>query len=157
MKVDRIGTSELAANVQNDKVGKGVRGNSSFDAILEEACQSPEAVAMDCDEALLAFTGISPVALSIPKAGAPGESESAVARKMGGILTKWENLTTGLAEGKATLKNAEQVVRRLSEECQSLSQDLEGLEEGHPLRKIGEEMRVLSEVELVKLRRGDYL
>lgn len=157
MKVDGIGTTQAPGNVETGKSEKESASSRSFESILDEVRNSPETVAMGCDEVLLAFSGVNPLAMATPKANATGESQSATAQKMSGILTKWENLSSGLATGKATLKEAEGTLKQLSEECQALSEKLDSLPEGHPLKDVGQEMQVLAGVELVKLQRGDYL
>jgi len=99
---------------------------------------------------------VSPVGPFFVPPSPPVEA-SALAGEMEGMLDRLQGLELGLARGELTPRRAVEALADMNREMEGLGDRLEALPSEHPLRRMGEEIRVLAYVESVKWNRGDYL
>lgn len=100
-------------------------------------------------ERLNAMSCLSPI--SISPASDLGETLGAVAKNLDRLARELEDPCA------IHPKRAEALLRSLSTEADRLGEETRSLPEGHPLRRISDELRIMTYVESVKWNRGDYL
>ncbi|MCE5335877.1 MAG: hypothetical protein LLG06_14945 [Desulfobacteraceae bacterium] len=71
-------------------------------------------------------------------------------------LAKLESLEQALQENTSP-KEIDSLVSQIGTEASGLDEKLSGLPGDHPLKEVAEELKILSYVESVKWKRGDYL
>jgi hypothetical protein len=86
-----------------------------------------------------------------------GEVYTDVTSAIDAQLGKLEEIGNSLQDSNVSLKQVDEMMTGLSNEADNLQTSLGDLPSEHPLRQIGDELNVLSYVESVKWRRGDYI
>ncbi|NLI82494.1 MAG: hypothetical protein GX443_12540 [Deltaproteobacteria bacterium] len=79
------------------------------------------------------------------------------AQSLTAALENLEAMEKALKDSRVGLKSLDGMFKDLSVAMEEMEKDLTGLPAEHPMRMIADEMMVLSYVESLKWRRGDYL
>jgi len=88
----------------------------------------------------------------------PISPSSDLSETLGAVVENLDRLARELESPCAIRpKRAEALLQSLSTEADRLGEETRSLPEGHPLRRISDELRIMAYVESVKWNRGDYL
>lgn len=155
MKIQSLQDPSGIVHEENKKAGRTSVAGSSFQQFLDEsvaagiqqgsAVQGPGASGGDVSSLM----------------GALNPTEAQGMRPLMGVLDgalgQLDHLCGHGAEAHPDLKAVAQALTELGQTADAISRQAQSLAEGHPLRRLAEEARVLAYVESVKWRRGDYL
>jgi len=110
---------------------------------------SPPGVSLTGLDSLNAVSLLTPICETCPKD--PAETALSVGRNLDRLARELEG------PGSSDPKRTEALLESLRSEAERLREDTRSLPEGHPLRRISDELSVTAYVESVKWNRGDYL
>lgn len=140
----------------NEKVDKGAQDFKSYLSENEFPGQGVKSTTDPAGE--LEMGMVNPMlALSHVSEGSGASAVSdAVTAAVGEAGQKLDQVVAALGSGKVSLKELGKAVDTLSEQADNLQQTVKELPGDHPLRKLGDELKVLAYTESVKWQRGDY-
>lgn len=156
MKIMEAGGQQAVQGTTEVRDKKADKGGMDFSALLDGELTTGSDAAAGTVESAGAVDSIA-LNQSIGMSIVDGAGYSNVADAIEGQLGKLDEMGTALQDESVSLKKVDAMLTDLSEEAKSLDSSLEGLPQEHPLRQIGDELNVLTYVESVKWRRGDYL
>jgi len=156
MKIMETGGQQAVQGTTEVRNKKADKAGMDFSALLDGELTAGSDAATVTTESAGAVDSIA-LSQSIGTSVADGAGYASVADAIEAQLGKLEDIGTSLQDESVSLKNVDAMLTGLSAEAKSLDSSLEGLPDEHPLRQIGDELNVLTYVESVKWRRGDYL
>ena len=156
MKTVEVGGQQAVQGMTEIRDRKAGTADNAFASLLDgELASGSDAAAA----AALSLGNVDSITRSEPSVlpAASGAECSGVADAIESQLGRLEQVGTALQNENVSLKTVDAALAQVGEETNSLDSSLGALPEEHPLRQIGNELKVLTYVESVKWRRGDYL
>lgn len=156
MKTVEVGGQQAVQSATEIRDKKAGTADKAFAALLDgelSAGANADTVAE------LGLGNVDAVTRSEPTVLSAGSNMeySGVADAIDSQLVRLEEVGTALQNENVNLRAVEAALTQVGEEAKSLDSSLGSLPQDHPLRQIGNELNVLTYVESVKWRRGDYL
>jgi len=156
MKIDKLAEVQVTQKNQGIQRNQHAKVQESFEGLLEKEMQSSQACGDKLHPALETADRMI-IAKNHIASPAFFQSDSSLPQSaIGEIRQQLNRIDETLNRGGNALKAVEDAIVTLTRESDSLNEKLAELPDMHPLRQIGEELRVLAYVENVKWRRGDY-
>lgn len=152
MRIDDILKQQSIQGAEESKKQGSTRTNADFGALLNEEMSG---VAVDSGTGPISETGMIGSIIGV----GPAEADSQVAQSVSVLedtISKLDSLEQAL-QGSSSPKEIDALVAQIGTETSGLDEKLSGLPGDHPLKGIAEELKILSYVESVKWKRGDYL
>ncbi|NTU47502.1 MAG: hypothetical protein HGA84_00680 [Syntrophobacteraceae bacterium] len=156
MKVDNVERQQNIQPCANKSKGNNPSDGFQFLDLLQnemetgsvataELSQAPELGSSKLEEALLYST--------FPESAVSSQARESLEAGIG----EMEMLVKALGDEGVSPKMVDEIVQRLPGTVEGMQGNLTDLQADHPLRLIADELSVLSYVESVKWRRGDYV
>lgn len=156
MKTVEVGGQQAVQSTTEIRDRKAGTADNAFAALLDgELASGSNADAVGA----LGLGNVDAVTRSEPSVLSTASSAeySGVADAIDSQLVRLEEVGTALQNENVDLRAVDAALTQVGEEAKGLDSSLETLPQDHPLRQIGDELNVLTYVESVKWRRGDYL
>lgn len=157
MKIDNVGRLQNIQSTRTESKGANASEGSPFKDLL----------AQEMDVGAVGTLGMDPQAGIEPSKLDEVLLRSSLSDSTGSAKQARESLEAGIGEIEVFVqalgdeaispKAVDRIVQDLPAKLESLQKSLPDLQADHPLRLIAEELSVLSYVESVKWRRGDYV
>lgn len=154
MKVDDILTKQLVTTNPAESKEKSASGNKGFKELLDDE------VGLQATAKGTSTSNATPVTLqtaSLFPIVSLQEQNSNAATSITSICQDLDQLLEGLENSDPNLKALENAIASLSSKATDLNELAEELREDSNLKKLSDELNVLSYVESIKWKRGDYL
>lgn len=156
MKVLEVGAQQAIQN-SSDAQGKRADGaQDEFTRLLDDEMNTAESIPVET----AGSAGIDPLSLiqapALPSGDAQVQSPEALKSIEAG-LNSLEMIGRSLQDSNVTPKSVDAMISGLAGQVDGLQKSIADLPSEHPLKQIGNELSIMSYVESVKWRRGEYL
>ncbi len=157
MKIDHVGRAENIQSATNGSKGTNPSEGCSFKDLLAREMDADSVGTSGMDQS----SGIEPSRLNeilLHRSSSDGAASSKQAHEsLEAGIGEMEVLVQALGEEAISPRAVDRIVQDMPAKLAGMQEALSSLQADHPLRLIADELNVLSYVESIKWKRGDYV
>lgn len=162
MKIDGIGTGQAVQRESGISREKGTARSGRFQDILNEEIGDGTAegrigAGSLYDMARMSAPSVPCEAWDASIVGSGGESSTDAERAFTLLDGALGSVQQSLERIGSSPQAMEELLGNLSREAEAFQESTQDLPSGHPVKQVGDQLRVLAYVESIKWKRGDYL